>query len=103
MSKGSKPRPLSIDRKTFDDNWDRIFGKNKLEPATELSRYWSDDKNLEAIVFKEKEDYFVEIHSNGKFVTKLTKGLNTIRDANSVAENAVIEKWWTEDAYAEEY
>lgn len=25
--KGSKPRPLSVPRKEFDDNWDRIFGK----------------------------------------------------------------------------
>ena len=29
--KGSKPRPLSIPRKQFDDNWDRIFGKKKEE------------------------------------------------------------------------
>ena len=25
--KGSKPRPYSVDKKKFDDNWDRIFGK----------------------------------------------------------------------------
>jgi hypothetical protein len=25
--KGSKPRPLSVPRKKFDDNWDHIFGK----------------------------------------------------------------------------
>ena len=25
--KGSKPRPYSVDRKTFEDNWDRIFKK----------------------------------------------------------------------------
>ena len=25
--KGSKPRPLSVPRKKFDENWDRIFGK----------------------------------------------------------------------------
>lgn len=25
--KGDKPRPLSVDTKTFDSNWDRIFGK----------------------------------------------------------------------------
>jgi hypothetical protein len=29
--KGSKPRPLSIPRKQFDDNWERIFGKKKRE------------------------------------------------------------------------
>lgn len=25
--KGSKPRPLSVDRKTYESNWDRIFGE----------------------------------------------------------------------------
>lgn len=24
--KGSKPRPLSVDKETFDNNWDTIFG-----------------------------------------------------------------------------
>lgn len=27
--KGSAPRPYSVDQKTFDNNWDRIFGKKK--------------------------------------------------------------------------
>ena len=27
--KGSKPRPIEVDRKTYDDNWDRIFNKDK--------------------------------------------------------------------------
>jgi hypothetical protein len=27
--KGSKPRPFSVDRKTFESNWDRIFKKKK--------------------------------------------------------------------------
>ena len=29
--KGSKPRPLSVDRQIFDENWDRIFGKNDYQ------------------------------------------------------------------------
>ena len=29
--KGSKPRPLSIPRKQYDENWERIFGKRKNE------------------------------------------------------------------------
>jgi hypothetical protein len=28
--KGSTPRP--VDKKKFDDGWDRIFGKKKEEP-----------------------------------------------------------------------
>ena len=27
--KGSRPRPYSVDQKTFDNNWDSIFGKKK--------------------------------------------------------------------------
>ena len=27
--KGSKSRPIEVDRKTFDDNWDRVFNKDK--------------------------------------------------------------------------
>jgi len=27
--KGSKPRPIDIDRKTYESNWDRIFNKDK--------------------------------------------------------------------------
>jgi hypothetical protein len=27
MSKGSSPRPYSVNQKTFDANWDRIFKK----------------------------------------------------------------------------
>lgn len=29
--KGSRPRPYSVDQKTFDNNWDRIFSKRKNE------------------------------------------------------------------------
>jgi hypothetical protein len=25
--KGSSPRPYGVDRKTYEENWDRIFGK----------------------------------------------------------------------------
>lgn len=38
--KGSTPRPFSVDRKTFDANWDAIFKKNssseKRQKKTEL-------------------------------------------------------------------
>lgn len=27
--KGSRPRPYSVDRKTFESNWEKIFGKKK--------------------------------------------------------------------------
>ena len=27
--KGSSPRPYSVNKKQFDDNWDKIFGKKE--------------------------------------------------------------------------
>jgi len=27
--KGSSPRPVSVDKKTFDNNWDKIFNRKK--------------------------------------------------------------------------
>ena len=33
--KGSKPRPFSVDRKTFESNWEKIFGKKNKEKVTE--------------------------------------------------------------------
>ena len=33
--KGSKPRPLSVPQKQFDDNWDAIFKKAKKKQAKE--------------------------------------------------------------------
>lgn len=29
--KGSKPRPIQVDRETYESNWDRIFGKRDLK------------------------------------------------------------------------
>lgn len=36
--KGSKPRPFSVDRKTFESNWDKIFGKNSNKKGTEKNK-----------------------------------------------------------------
>ena len=33
--KGSRPRPFSVDQKTFDNNWDMIFKKSKEEKIIE--------------------------------------------------------------------
>lgn len=36
MSKGSTPRPFSVDRETFSDNWDAIFSKKKQQIQKEI-------------------------------------------------------------------
>jgi hypothetical protein len=50
--KGSKPRPFSVDQETFDNNFDRIFGKKKKteeqkfdEQVVMKNEYFEDDSN----------------------------------------------------------
>jgi hypothetical protein len=42
--KGSRPRPFSVDQKTFDSNWDAIF-KRKIEEEiiNEVSKLIADE------------------------------------------------------------
>lgn len=36
--KGDTPRPMSVKKQQFDDNWDRIFNKKVADELTELSQ-----------------------------------------------------------------
>ena len=38
MSKGSKPRPLSVSRRQYGANYDRIFGKKKFNVRSSGSK-----------------------------------------------------------------
>lgn len=38
--KGSKPRPLSVPKKQFDSNWDKIFGKKQLRGSS-AEEHWT--------------------------------------------------------------
>ena len=52
--KGSAPRPYSVDQKTFDSNWDAIFGKKK--PAYEPDDGPLTDDQLRQIQDSAKQD-----------------------------------------------
>lgn len=42
--KGSKPRPFSVDQKTFDSNWNTIFGKkNQTEGEKQAEAFLKDE------------------------------------------------------------
>lgn len=38
--KGSSPRPFSVDKETFDQNWDRIFNRPKKTVAEQQEEAW---------------------------------------------------------------
>ena len=35
MGKGSVPRPFEVDQKTFESNWEAIFGKRKTDNGSD--------------------------------------------------------------------
>ena len=35
MSKGSAPRPFDVDQKTFEINWEKIFGNRKTKNGSD--------------------------------------------------------------------
>ena len=35
MGKGSSPRPFEVDQKTFESNWEAIFGKRKINTGSD--------------------------------------------------------------------
>ena len=37
--KGSRPRSMSVNRETYDNNWDRIFGKKRKLNKKLLTKY----------------------------------------------------------------
>jgi len=46
--KGSKARPFSVDKETFDNNFDRIFGKKKNTlPEYELNKSTGEVQKVE--------------------------------------------------------
>lgn len=53
--KGSAPRPYSVDQKTFDSNWDAIFGKKK-KPDYEADDGPLTDDQLRQIQDSAKQD-----------------------------------------------
>lgn len=36
--KGSNPRPYSVDRKTYDKNWEAIFGKKEKQEKNQKDK-----------------------------------------------------------------
>ncbi len=51
MSKGSRPRPYSVNLNTFNNNWDNIFRKNQVDddkqPPTGTSRIESSNIDID--------------------------------------------------------
>lgn len=59
--KGGAPRPLSVDQKTFENNWERTFSKNQLDRDLSMS-----EKHQFYAEYNEllKSGMFYELHPN---------------------------------------
>jgi len=64
MSKGSKSRPYSVDQKTFDSNWDSIFGKKEDNTGTSKNEYYdiltTEDALIEMVRISEEMGAYVD-------------------------------------------
>ena len=64
MSKGSKPRPYSVDQKTFDTNWDSIFSKKEDNTGTNKNEYYdilsTEDALVEMVRISEEMGAYVD-------------------------------------------
>lgn len=56
MSKGSSPRPYSVDLKTFDANWDSVFNRRK---KTDLEKF---DESIMKNEFYDEDDMQVKVN-----------------------------------------
>jgi len=77
--KGSRPRPCSVDQKTFGDNWDRIFGNPQTRHDTQV---------------KDKASALIQ-----QRLANETERLHRMRDSRSEGEKQ--EAAWLKDDLAE--
>jgi hypothetical protein len=55
--KGSAPRPYSVDKNTYDNNWERVFGKKSKEDNTNTTKdEYYDVLTTEEALSDERED-----------------------------------------------
>ena len=88
--KGSKQRPLSVDRKVFEKNWDSIFGK-KYESEFKLgervcgSVLFGNGLRLEGIVVKEdagisRDAIIVEVNDGADTAVMLSHTVERVNE-----------------------
>ena len=90
MGKGSKPRPLSVDKETFDDNWSKIFGMKEHKRGViteEISTYYSDNGKREAKVVKSEKGYLVELYEKSRYIRTVNVSKHSLQYAEDTAEN----------------
>lgn len=57
--KGSSKRPLSVDKSTFDNNFDAIFGNKKAKKVIEEHRILPDEHPLSKLLAGVPEDLYL--------------------------------------------
>lgn len=62
--KGSRARPLSVSKQTFNDNWDKIFSKNDTGKTKELSEHDLNDLATQIINVVGAEEVISNSHGS---------------------------------------
>lgn len=114
MGKGSKLRPLRVDRTQFENNWDKIFSApdrdleyesdNPLERPIEVkehkkevriteskvSTFFSDNGKKEAVVLLTDKGFMVELYEQSRYIKTVDCSGRSINWAEDVAENYTL-------------
>ena len=114
MGKGSKSRPLIVDRKQFENNWDKIFAApdrdleyesdNPSERSIEVkehkkevhiteskvSSFFSDNGKKEAVVVLTDKGFMVELYEQSRYIKTIDCSGKSINWAEDVAENYAL-------------
>lgn len=88
MSKGSKQRPLRVDRKQFESNWERAFGQKRVSTPETISNFFSDNGKKEAVVLLcSAGGYSVELYEGSRYIRTVDCSTKSLQWAEDVAEN----------------
>jgi hypothetical protein len=65
--KGSRARPLSVSKETFNDNWDKIFSKKDTVKSKDLSEHDLNDLATQIINVVGAEEVISNSHGSHAF------------------------------------
>ena len=65
--KGSRARPLSVSKETFNDNWDKIFSKKDTNKTKDLSEHDLNDLATQIINVVSTEEVISNSHGSHAF------------------------------------
>lgn len=95
--KGDKPRPMKVDRDTYNSNWDQIFRKadkvhihndgHEILVQENVSEHWSHENDRTATVVKSHKGHSVQFYEGSQLIRTVDMFEKSLTYAEDAAEN----------------